>query len=317
MILMKWMLLLALSAPAFAYYPTSENNCTPLDLRTENLGKVRNQGKVSWCYAFAGADMLEHTFDIKEKISAADIALNYNESFVGRVLDIFIDNGTPHQTGLNKFSLQKAMKDGYCPESIFPSEKWTKVSEGKEEVVTLREALDSIVTLHKDRAKYTSRTLPFWFKFQNMTREKFYAILQNNKARNLFTELRQEVCRDHREMFSTRWKVKMAIRNKKVFSRLNEQLSLGRTVGLDYDARILANKDHRGVSLNELHTSAIVGRRWNPEARTCEYLIRNSYGTSCDRYDARYECFDGHQWLGESQIYGSMSSIVYMLSTPR
>lgn len=314
---MKWILAFLITSQAFAYYPTRETECSPLDLRNETLGDVRNQGKVSWCYAFAGADMLAHTFNLPEKISAADIALNYNESLVGRILDIFLDNGNPHETGFNKFSLQKAMKDGYCPESVFPSERWIKVTGDKEESVTLREAIDLIVSLHKNRKLYTEKTLPFYFKFKNVGPSEFYSVLQNKKPRQVFNDLRHAACSRDRMSFDTRWKVKMTLRHENIFWRLNEQLDVGRPVGLDYDARILENRDHRGVKLSELHTSAIVGRRWNPEARACEYLIRNSYGKECNRYDPRYECKDGHQWLGESQIYGSMTSIVYMLSTPR
>ncbi|MBA2405971.1 MAG: hypothetical protein H0V66_14440, partial [Bdellovibrionales bacterium] len=78
-----WILAWALPTLAFAYSPTSQNNCTSLDLRNESLGEVRNQKDVAWCYAFTGADMLGHTFGAREKMSAADMAIGYNQTRVG------------------------------------------------------------------------------------------------------------------------------------------------------------------------------------------------------------------------------------------
>ncbi len=68
-----WFLALAVPTLVHAYYPTNERDCSGLNLQNDTLGAVRNQGKISWCYAFTASDMLSHTFD-KEQISAADVA---------------------------------------------------------------------------------------------------------------------------------------------------------------------------------------------------------------------------------------------------
>jgi hypothetical protein len=308
-----WFLALAIPGLVHAYYPTAERECTNLNLQNETLGAVRNQGKISWCYAFTASDMLSHTFN-KEQISAADVALNYNESLVGRIMTTVDPNGNPHETGFNKIALSKAMKDGYCPELVFPSETWIKVIDGKEEKIPMPEAMKEIAGLHKIRHTLTSKNLPFHYQFKNIGRDEFLSLIQTKKLRNFYSNLRHEACRDDRVSFDARWKVKMAFKNKKVFSRISEQLESGRLIGLDYDARILESREHQGVKLSELHTSSIVGRRWNRERSTCEYLVRDSHGVQCSRYDPSYECSAGNVWLGESQIYGSLISIVYMLS---
>lgn len=314
----KWpILFLTLPALCFAYSPTAKDQCQSLDLRNSTLGKVRDQGKIAWCYAFTASDMLGFAFDEASRISAADIALNYNTSFLGRVIDIFSGKGIPHETGFTKTALNRSMKEGFCPEEIFPSDNWVKVTADGEEVIPMPEAMKEIKLLHDRRQELTSSNLPYYFKFRNIGPAEFLSLLQTKNLRRFYTSLRGEVCRDNRVSFPVRWKVKMAFRNKKIFYRINEQLSLGRLVGLDYDARILDNKDHRGVKLSELHTSSIVGRRWDDENNSCEYLIRNSYGESCSRYDESYECQEGNLWLGESQVYGSMISVVYMLHTPK
>lgn len=312
----KWILLALIPTLVHAYTATPEQDCTALDIRNETLGKVRNQGAISWCFAFTASDMLSYTFE-KERISAADVALNYNESLIGRIMSTVMPNGNPHETGFNKIALTKAMKDGYCPESVFPSEKWIRVSNGKEEEVLMTDAMKEIEVLHKIRKELSEKNLPYYFKFKNITAKNFVSFLQTKHLRNFYQSLRYEACKDDRHEFDARWKTKMVLRNSNVFSRINEQLELGRIVGLDYDSRILANRENRGVKLSELHTSSIVGRRWNEARKSCEYLIRDSHGAQCSRYDQSYECSEGQLWLGESEIYGNMTSIVYMLSTPR
>lgn len=311
------MLLLLLPAVSFAFHATPKEQCTSLDLRNPTLGQVRNQGKISWCYAFTASDMLGYAFDEPSRISAADLALSYNSSFLGRVIDTFTSHGTPHETGFTKTALNRAMKEGFCPEEVFPSEVWVKVTGDREEKIPMPEAMKEINHLHEKRHELSSSNLPFYYKFKNIGRAEFLSLLQTKKLRNFYSSLRHEACQDDRISFPVRWKVKMAFRHRKIFGRINQQLALGRLIGLDYDARILDNKDHHGVKLSELHTSSMVGRRWNDEKNSCEYLIRNSYGESCSRYDESYECQEGHLWLSESQVYGSMISVVYMLHGPK
>jgi hypothetical protein len=306
---------LMLPGVALSYTPTTQTNCSATDLR-HSLGEVRDQGKVSWCYAFTAADNLAYTFNLPEQISAADIALNYNESAWGRVMDTVLDNGNPHETGFTKAALLQGMQDGYCPESVFPSENWNKVINGQRVSVKMSEAMKDIAQLHKNRANLTVTNLPFYFEFPNVGPAEFVSLLQTKKLRTFYSNLRKLACKNDRVPFDARWKVHMVFRNKNIFQRVNEQLNLGRLVAMDYDARILENRDHQGLKLSELHTSSIVGRRWNKERNTCEYLIRDSHGVQCSRYDARYECEQGNVWLGESEIYKNLTSIVFMRGNP-
>jgi hypothetical protein len=331
--LKKLLFLLALPSLALAgYIPTPEYSCSNIDLRNETLGEVRNQKDVSWCYAFTAADMLAHTFNLSHKISAADIALAYNDTRIGRFsrwLNVKLlarkDEEvrlSPHETGLNKAALITVMQKGHCPESTFSSEEWTKIERSDEgwisKKVDLKEAMLDIAHLHKNRTNLTVENLPYYFSFKNIEAADFLEIIKTSRLPKIYSKIREAVCRDDREKFDYNWKVKMVFRNPHVFRRLSEQLEYGRIVGIDYDSRILKDRKNQRVSLAELHTSSVVGRRWNSELKTCEYLIRNSYGNKCDdKYDPTYECHSGNVWLGESLIYPNMTSIVYMLSPVR
>jgi hypothetical protein len=323
-----WFLALLVSQAAVAMTGTSKQDCSSLDLRDDFLGEVRNQKKISWCYAFAGADMLAHAFKIPEKISAADMAIAYNETKIGKLfrwLDVNIINPKDpeirklaHQTGFNKTALITSMKEGWCPESVFSSEQWTKVSKTdqglKEEQVPLDQAMLEISALHDIRKSLSTENLPFHYNFKNVDAESFVKLLQSKTLPRFYSSLRQLVCRDDRRSFDQVEKVKMVIRFPGIFNRISEQLEGGRIVGLDYDFRILQDSANHKVKISELHTSSIVGRRWNTERNTCEFLIRNSHGDKCGvKYDPTYDCESGNIWLSESQIFNSMTSIVYIL----
>lgn len=326
----KILLLLAFPTFVFAYTPTSQQDCTQLELRNETLAEVRNQHDVSWCYAFTGADMLAHTFNVPEKMSAADIAIGYNETRIGRFvrwLDLNLlkrkepqIRQMPHQNGFNKVSLINAMRDGWCPERIFPSESWTKMSrtqDGWEQAqVPLAQAMIEISALHEVKKSLSAQNIPYYYSFKNIDAPSFVQLLQNKSMSGFYSSLRRAVCRDDRYAFDYKWKVKMVIKNPRIFSRVSEQLETGRIVGLDYDSRILNNSSNRGIKISELHTSSVVGRRWSASNNSCEYLIRNSAGNDCGNsgYDPSYDCDAGNLWLGESEIYKNMTSIVYMLS---
>jgi len=276
---------------------------------------VRNQGKISWCYAFTAADMLQYTFGISDKISAADIATHYNTSTVGKVMDLFLNYGQPHETGFNKVALIQGMKDGYCSESSFPSEEWIKVSGGKEEKILMPKAIEEIKELYQMRKGLNLNNLPFYFKFNHIDKKTFLSILKSkNKIKHFFTELRNKACENDRFEFDKRLKVKMVFRNKNIFKRIHSQLELGRIVGIDYDSRVLLNTQNQSIKISELHTSSIIGRRWNAEKNSCEFLLRNSWGEGCQRYDESIECQEGNVWLGESSLFRNMTSIVYIKS---
>ncbi len=322
-----WLLALMIPSISLAFQSTQQESCSPVDLRNETLGQVRDQGTVSWCYAFTAADMLNYSYNESEKISAADVAIGYNETAIGlfmRWLDVnLISKKDPnikkeaHQTGFNKKALLQTMKVGWCPESIFPSEKWIKVTRTdkgfKEEEVLLGQAMLDINQLHTIRKSLTPETIPFFYKFKNVDAATFTQLIQTNFLNSFYFALRKTVCQNDRRPFDHKSDVKMIFKNPKIFNHVAGQLQNHQVVAIDYDARILEDSSNHSVKISKLHTSIIVARRWNSERQSCEYLIRNSHGEQCDgKYDPTYECESGNLWLSESQIYKNMTSLVFM-----
>lgn len=331
---MKWtFVLLALTQWAYAqiFFKTPEKECNPIDLRNEKLEQIRNQKEVAWCYAFTAADHLAYTFNLSETVSAADIAINYNDSDLGlfarwlhqtfgRITRSESENFMmAHQTGFNKVALDRGMRDGYCPERIFPSESWIKMTRVGEDwvetKVNLREAMLAIFNLLKNQDTLTAFNLPFYFHFKNVeSPEEFLALIKGSTSSDFYSRLRKEVCKYDRMPFPERYKVSMNLKNTRIFQIMNDQLDSERLVGIDYDSRVLEDHTNRSVSLAELHTSSIVARRWNRTQNECQYLIRDSHGKQCTRYDSTYECLGGQVWMNESLLYLNLISMVYIHS---
>lgn len=57
------------------------------------------------------------------------------------------------------------------------------------------------------------------------------------------------------------------------------------------------------------HESLLVGRNWNDSTSTCEYIVRNSWGTDCSRYKPGIRCEDGNFTVGAEELFGTVEDI--------
>ncbi len=313
-----------------AYNKTTPQECSPLTLTHKLNSETRNQREVAWCYAFTTADMLGAHHELSEPVSAADVALRYNKTFPAKLIQFFrkltgsyedpIERYLPHQTGFTKIAIARMYSTGWCPESVFPSEFWTKNLRSKTgwipTQVPLKNAFKDLLDLSNLKKDLSLDNLPFYYSFKNIeTPEKFLELLKRYKYDEFIQQLRLTACKDDRREFPVSYQSKMVLKNGKVFTRLNKNLSEGRIIGLDYDSRILQQFNNYGLNLDYLHTSILIGRQWNDQRNECEYLVRDSYGTACEDYEPGARCNNGYVWLPESVIYKNMTSFVY-LQTP-
>ena len=88
--------------------------------------------------------------------------------------------------------------------------------------------------------------------------------------------------------------------NEEALKYIDQKLKDGIPVGLVYHANFLV--DERGPSG---HLSTIAGRRFNPQSQKCEYLIRNTWGTTCPvRSEGR--CEAGYYWASREELHQHM-----------
>ena len=321
--------LLAITLPVWAFDKSTPQECSPISNQSKLNSDTRNQREIAWCYAFTTADMLGQAFSLPEPVSAADVALRYNKSLAAKIVQFFrrignvyedpIERYLPHQTGFTKIAIERVYKDGWCPESVFPSELWTRNIRSStgwvQSQVPLKQAFTELLELSRRRDEITVRNLPYFYSFKNIeTPEIFVRLLKKGNYENLLQSLRLTACRDDRHLLPERLPVLMAVKGPKIFNRVHKQLEEGGLVGLDYDSRVLEKFKNYGFGLNDLHTSVLLGRQWNTERNECEYLVRDSFGKECKNYDPGTRCHDGYVWLPETIIYQNMTSIVYQVS---
>ncbi|MDC1175561.1 hypothetical protein OAT67_09190 [Bacteriovoracaceae bacterium] len=54
-----------------------------------------------------------------------------------------------------------------------------------------------------------------------------------------------------------------------------------------------------------------MARKFNYKTGSCEYLVRNSWGSSCN-YSDSYECEEGNIWLPEDKLKRSIRGVTFI-----
>lgn len=316
-------------ASAKWYVPTSEAICKPVDFRQTFPLEMRNQNNLAWCYAHSAADYLQFTYQLSEQISAADIAILYSNSKWSRFLKFFqglFDGDVrrePAQTGLIKDAVKMIRAQGYCPESSLPSDEWTRLySDGRTEKVEILKAVMDMYNLHTQvhkNAVPSAEDLPWRYQFKNIpTTQEFYNLLRSSKKSQLLRSLRIAACQKDRKRFEdlpieTAFRIKGPL----TFARINGTMDWAKApVSIDFFSDVLRNFDHPKRRIKDLHTTLLYGRRFNTNSGQCEYLIKDSYGPQCSKYDPQIACEAGYVWLPENKLYRALTS-VYFMSRPR
>lgn len=310
---------LLFSSPSFAYYATSEQECTNVDFRNSFDLKMRNQNNVSWCFAHAASDYLQYTYQVPEQISAADVAINYSQTSASKLVHFFKSifdpksKPLPAQTGLIMIAVKKIIPQGYCPESALPSDEWTRVStDGRENQIEIKQSILDTASLQKKvkNGDYRSASeLPWYFKFKNIDRDTFFDILKYSKKSKLMLSLRSAACKNERKPFGNQpIGVNFYIRGKNTFKHMNASFDRGMPVTIDFFSDIFRHFDRPKNNFNDLHTVLVYARKYDESTGQCNYLIKDSYGQQCTKYDPKISCEGGYVWLPENKLYRAMTS---------
>jgi hypothetical protein len=314
------LILTSSSAHAAKYYSTPENQCQTVDFREYFPLKMRNQNKVSWCFAHAASDYLQYTYQLNEQVSAADVAINYSQGKASRLIHFFkaiLDPKSrplPAQTGFIKLAVNKILPEGYCPESALPSDEWSRIDSTNQEEskVEIKQSILDTFELYKkiQNGKIaTSEQLPWFFKFKNIDREQFFDLLKNSKYSRLMVNIRNAACKNERKPFgATLYSSEFAIRGKNIFRKMNASFDRRMPVTIDFFSDVFRHFDHPKNNLSELHTVLVYGRKFDSTTGQCNYMIKDSYGEQCTKYDPKISCENGYVWLPENKLFRAMTS---------
>jgi len=287
-----------------------------VDLRSE-LGPIRDQDSIAWCYAFTAADILGHylykTKNLSLKtplpeselthpqnlISAAAIATVFNQKmfpdFYGNVSIVngeVQDNLVPELGAMGK-AIDFVKAKGFCLEKDFPSENFNIVlkkfctQNSNECALNLKDLLTLISKRSKEgRSVEVNCELQKIIKttFPTLAYDALEEIIKFSNHQKIFYDLENRIC-SYRFNDPKTGPVILEELLDKDWTNLDKALDRGTIVGIAYNPAFLIDP-----SANEkkvVHASSLVGRRFNPKICEWEYILRNSYGPSCEIYKER------------------------------
>lgn len=280
-----------------------QKSCSPIDLRPE-LGPVRDQGSLGWCYAFAAADIL--SFKTKQRISAADIALTYNKNYFTDINRVFGANESAFQAGNPKSAIEKSTKKGLCLEKDFPSEDNynSELRTNLDLIDKLRRGEQRSSALECKEVATAAKAL-----FPNLDMSDIRKIALTTVNKDIVQEMANQTCKNR---IASHFKAKSFFNEdkEKFMQNLDAVLDEKNPMVLGYDAGVLF--DTESEPRIAYHASVIAGRRINEETGQCEYLIRNSSGRGCDAYDSKLFCQEGNIWIPRTDIQERSHSATYI-----
>lgn len=291
--MIRLLLLSTLALSSLALYAQAPG-CSRVDLRNNSvLGPVWDQGSVGSCVSFAAADLL--SYHLRERLSplALHIALHRNSP-------------TPLVAGGSVAgpACEVALQGYMCRESQLPSRQF-----GSRQFMQWNQA---IIEMRRNIAR-TRQCTPAALQalhniFPGVTAEQFTTMAIYNRDADYISNLRNLVCRNPPH-FRVRPIVRTAPAN---YENIDRQLNATKPMILTYSSLVLNNPDPNYSGNDRAgHASLIVGRRFNPRTRQCEYLIRNSYGPGCAAY-APNECEAGNVWIRRDALMRRSNVITYL-----
>ena len=311
-------------------YASSRERCQPVDYR-EQMPPIRDQTDVGWCYAHAAADVI--SFSQGQSVSAVDLALLFNRyKNILRTregeeeLDLtMIDGCDPsvdrcfNEGGAGFYALALATNEGVCLDHALPStsregREYSEILINIEEIeefvgqaLTQEEAITHASSLcSSELGNFISDAFPLALV------SDVAEILQEDEIQNGFFELANKSCRDSR--IEVPGEVLVASRQNEGASRsvelIHEQLSSNNIAGIGYNPDLFSNVESAITSAG--HESTVVGRRWNETMQSCQFLVRNTMGDSCDGYHSHVNCEAGHYWANENALLENIGQVYYL-----
>ncbi|MCR9204360.1 MAG: hypothetical protein NXH75_07280, partial [Halobacteriovoraceae bacterium] len=135
-------------------------------------------------------------------------------------------------------------------------------------------------------------------------------ILMRKDLTNSFDFLAKKSCEGNRIQNNSKVKISRKSHHGKetTLNVLNEQLTNGNILGIGYHPSLFTPAE--GV---QGHESTVVARKWNEQAKTCQFLVRNTYGPDhCEKTYSYMKCDEGHFWADQDDLLNSVVDVYYL-----
>lgn len=281
--------------------------CSRIDLRNDVLGPARDQGQIGWCFAFTAADLISHR--IGKRVSVSDLAMNYYRKFDGKAASEEYQKGFQESGGVGK-ALEVARDTGVCLEKDMPSNNFLTfdLRSGKisERVWNIPEVMSALTESALDE------TPEYYIHFPHVSKKQYLDLLETKTTHEAWATIVELSCRGRRlgvQGLNPKKPIISKLFPKHNFKVIHQQLEKGNIVGISYYSAFLKSKPR---NIDAFHASSIVGRRWNRQTNKCEFLIRNSWGTSCSGYRSGFDCDNGNLWVPRDILEENVSYLNYI-----
>ena len=300
-------LLLGLSVTVAAQTDVEEQ-CSPVDLRDE-LPPVWNQWTIKDCYSYVAADLLTH--EIGKVVAPKYISLNYN-------LHRRYTSKTGHGGSTAK-ALRFALEQGFCLEQDHEA-AW-----GPIEAKNLGEfiAIEGGGDLRWCNSAARKRALRL-VDNHNIDIYTIFTIINLLKKGNSQVDKLSDVvgksCYKITKYKDKSLRVKQLVGSKRtsatLIKKIDQQLNKRKLSAISFPLIMFKNPKNRIRQGG--HAGSIVGRRWNSIKKSCEYLLRNSWGKGCSyrSYHQDYQCEKGNIWIPRQTLQRSIKRLRYLDRSP-
>lgn len=275
------------------------SNCEPVNIDIERLGPVRDQAIAGLCFAFESADLVSYKFG--HRVSALDMAMSYyGKTRLQKFTSVYKTGGDSETT------LAGANPTGFCSEEEVPSD---------EQLIGTKETpktYSNFEWLEKNswaKAEAYSRAAEI---FPNLTEVDFNKAgkIKNFKERMRF--LQKSACRNR---INEKVALTLVSADKKtevpeLIKIIDQQLNANNVVGIGFHSNDLYSNESRNDDDN--HATTLVARRWNSSKNTCEYMMRDNFGTKCEVYQKHFECEGGYIWISEAFLLKNLYEVEYL-----
>lgn len=317
-------------------------NCSNVDLRNEDLGDARDQGRIGWCFAYATADLI--TYELGEKVSARSVAQNYHHKRNADTAELFIAGGTI------KKAADASMEFGLCTEKMMPSDNTSTVTANDKthdfkevfiELERLQEVQDDLEfddSVKKHTRKWAFNVYNSLFGtskedykvspvcdtyyllkevFPNIQLSTVKKIIEKDNFDEytdiLFADLCPKEGRIQKKIpIEEKWIDKDSVDDQlDTLETLNDILDGKkgdpRIVGVAYAGAMMHTKNNTYMSAT--HAGTIVGRKTDPNTGECKYLVRNTWGNT---YKRDFDDENGNVWVSRDELLENLGVITYV-----
>jgi hypothetical protein len=283
------------------------NDCSEYKIDTSNMPHNNNQADLQWCFAFSSSDLI--SFKEKTRLSAYDIAINYhnNRSYDLKISDFTLRPGRP----VEALELTIMKENGICLEDEvnYTNGDWAKMSHMIQSLNSPEKKLSEIFCQNKINDPETHiNCLKNLDVLDLLPVEKRAAAFLDIQCQNRF-KLKNKYTAHLMGTNDT-------VTPEKILEKTDYLLSIGEPLTMVYSAEMLSS----GVNFKGTpnHASTVIGRKFNQSTGQCEYLIRNTWGTSsCENKSTKsIRCENGNYWVPRTTLKNNTNYISWLSDGP-